>query len=324
MNSSSRKLRGLGLRILLSVVLLVVILAGFAINRFQQPPTIPQGVPNGELAFISNRDGNWEIYILDSQGVARNLTVDPANDYFPSWAFDSQQINFVSDRTGALGPTQIRPDGTGARSLTILSAITTLFFENRLDWDPQWSPDGNYLWWASLRDFNLEVYVMGKGGENVTRLTNNPARDWFASWSPDNASLVFSSDREGNENIYAMDIAGENLRQLTDDDQDDLRPFWSLDGAQIAFVSERENPLTSGILDVFVMNPDGSNQRKLAPEMIFEGGLMRSPDGTQFVYMSNRDGHWHLYARATDCEGDFCIRRLTDGESDNLFPVWRP
>src|SRR5262245_55739764 len=136
MNSSPRKLRGIGLRIALTVILLLVILAVFAISRFQQPPTIPQGVPNGELAFISNRDGNWEIYILDAEGKARNISVDPADDYFPSWAFDGQQINFVSDRTGELGPTQIKPDGTGARSLTILSAITTLFFENRLDWDP--------------------------------------------------------------------------------------------------------------------------------------------------------------------------------------------
>jgi Tol biopolymer transport system component len=324
MNSPSRKLRGLTLRIVLSIVLLVALLVVFAISRFQQPPTIPQGIPNGELAFISNRDGNWEIYILDAQGNARNVTADPADDYFPSWAFDSEQINFVSDRTGELGPTQIKPDGSEARSLTILSAITTLFFENRLDWDPQWSPDGNYLWWASLRDFNLELYVMDKDGENVTRVTDNPSRDWFGSWSPDNQQLVFSSDREGNENIYSIDITGENLRQLTDDGEDDLRPIWSLDGRQIAFVSERENPLPSGVMDVFVMNPDGSDQHKLTPETTFEGGLMRSADGTQFVYMSNRDGHWHLYARAADCEGDSCARRLTDGDSDNLFPVWRP
>jgi TolB protein len=324
MNSPAQKLRRLTLRIVLSLILLAVILVGFAINRIQQPPSIPQGVPNGELAFISNRDGNWEIYILDAEGNTRNVSADPANDYFPSWAFDGQQINFISDRTGELGPTQIKPDGTGARSLTILSAITTLFFENRLDWDPHWSPDGNHMGWASLRDFNLELYVMDKDGVNVTRVTDNPARDWFASWSPDNESLIFSSDREGNENIYTIDLTGDNLRQLTDSAEDDLRPFWSLDGRQIAFVSERENPLPSGTMDIFVMNPDGSDQRKLTPETLFEGGLMRSPDGTQFVYMSNRDGHWHLYARDAGCEEDSCTRRLTDGDSDNLFPVWRP
>ena len=324
MNSSPRKLRGIGLRIALTIVLLLVILAVFAISRFQQPPTIPQGVPNGELAFISNRDGNWEIYILDAEGKARNISADPADDYFPSWAFDGQQINFVSDRTGELGPTQIKPDGTGARSLTILSAITTLFFENRLDWDPQWSPDSGHLAWASLRDINLEVYVMDQNVENIKRLTDNPARDWFVSWSPDNTNLVFSSDREGNENIYAIDINGENLRQLTDAAEDDLRPVWSLDGTQIAFVSEREHTLPSGTLDLFAMNADGSNPHKITPETTFEGGLVRSPDGAEFVYMSNRDGHWHLYARAADCEGQACVRRLTDGDSDNLFPVWRP
>ena len=53
----------------------------------------------GEIAFESNQDGNWEIYLLDVQtGIAHNLTHSPADDFAPSWSPDGSSIVFTSDR----------------------------------------------------------------------------------------------------------------------------------------------------------------------------------------------------------------------------------
>lgn len=319
------KTRVLKSRIIITVVVLLI--AGLAIilgYRFSQPPTIPTGTPSGELLFLSNREGNWEIYVLDAAGEIRNLSNDPAGDYFASWSFDSQQVNFVSARTGELGPTQVKQDGSNPRNLDIIGAVTTLFFEGRLDWDAQWSPDGSRLGYVSLRDLNLEVYVMDADGENVTRLTQDSARDWFPAWSPDGQKILFGSDRAGDENLYLIDVTGENLLQLTDDAEDDLRGVWSLDGTQILFASEREHVLTDGVLDLYMMKADGSEETLLTG--IFEGGLTRSPDGSQRAYMSNREGHWHIYVTNGDCDitAEDCVRRVTQGDADYLFPAWRP
>ncbi|MBU1879667.1 MAG: hypothetical protein KJ734_12015, partial [Chloroflexi bacterium] len=58
----------------------------------------PEGT---QLAFETDRDGNWEIYIVnaDGSGLTR-LTADPAEDRAPSWSPDGAQIAFASDRDG--------------------------------------------------------------------------------------------------------------------------------------------------------------------------------------------------------------------------------
>ncbi|MBZ0286829.1 MAG: hypothetical protein K8I30_04385 [Anaerolineae bacterium] len=297
------------------VIAVAALILGF---RFAQPPTVPRGTPNGELLLLSNRDGNWEIYTLDAQGEMLNLSNDETGDYFGSWAFDGQQVNFLSARTGEMGPTQVQADGSSPRSLTILSAVTTLFFEGRTDWDPQWSPDGTRLTWASVRDLNLEIYSMDASGDpdSVTRLTDHPGRDWFPAWSPDGMRVLFNSDRDSNENLYLSD-GSSDPRALTDNPADDIRGVWSLDGSQILFVSERERSLTDGFLDLYLMDADGNDERPFAGT--FEGGLTRAPDGSQNAYMSNREGRWHIYVTSGDD-----VRRVTDGDADYLFPAWKP
>jgi TolB protein len=316
-------------RLIASFALLLLalgaVIAGFVASRLNTT-SIPAGAPSGELTFISDRDGNWDIFALDAAGDLRNLTggyADGADDYFASWDFASERINFLSGRVGELGPTQVYPDGSNLRTLGVIDAVTTMFFESRFDWDAQWSPAGDgSLVFASLRDLNLEIYV-ADAADVRTRLTEHPGRDWFAAWSPDGRRIAFNSDREGDENLYVMDADGGNLRQITDHPADDLRAAWSLDGATLLFVSERQTDLLTGQMDLFVVPVAGgeADVRPLAAGEVFEGGAVWSADGGELAFMSNRDGAWHLYARDADGAN---LRQLTTGDSDHLFPVWRP
>lgn len=319
-------------RIVITSVLLVIAVIvtglGLYLQAIRTAP-IPLGTPSGELTFTTNRDGDWDIVIVDTDGTQLNLTDEgdgeATHEYFPSWSLDSEIINFLSSVSGEMGPSQVLPDGTDRRDLSIIAAILTLFREGRFDWDAHWSPDGTRLVWASLRDLNLEIYTADADGENITRLTSDPARDWFAAISPDGTQVAFSSDRNnGVEDIYVLTISDgiDSERQLTDHESTDTRPMWSLDGTQIAFITERDGGiLEEGTFAIYIMDADGSNQHLLGDDELFEGGAVWSPDGSQVAYVSNRDGQWDIYVMDADGEN---VRRVTDDEAVDLFPVWRP
>ena len=84
--------------------------------------TNPEASPDGRrVAFMSQRDGNWEVYAvrIDGSGL-RRLTHDPANDGLPTWSPDGRHIAFVSDRDGSWAVWVMEPDGSEQRRLFAL------------------------------------------------------------------------------------------------------------------------------------------------------------------------------------------------------------
>ncbi|MBI1929652.1 PD40 domain-containing protein [Candidatus Poribacteria bacterium] len=229
---------------------------------------------NTKIAFASDRNGNWEIYTMNTDGTNQTrLTNNPAVDYTPSWSPDGTKIAFASDRDGneeiyimnAGGTNQIRLTNNPAR-----------------DYQPSWSPDSTKIAFYSNRDGNGEVYVMNANGTNQIRLTNNPAYEEWPSWSPDSTKIVFRSGRDGNGEIYVMNADGTNQVNLTNNPANDVTPSWSSDGTKIAFYSERDNPN-----EIYIMNADGTNQTKLPNNTSGEYQLTWSPDGTKIVFGSS-------------------------------------
>lgn len=318
----------------LALLLVAAVVTGIAyVTQILNRDRIPLGAPSGELGLVSNRDGTWDIFILDADGVLTNLTDDDepdADEYFASWHFGGDMVNFLTDRSGEMGPGQVAPDGSDFAVLSILQGVMQTFAAGRLDWDPVWSPDAAQVAWASLRDLNLEVYTMDLPDEtNITRYTEdglNGPRDWFIAWSPDGESLLYSTDRNdttgsNNEDVYLLDLATGETTRLTTDPANDFHPMWTLDGEQIVFVTERNVELVDGQVEFYVMNPNGSDIRPLDESQTWRIDPHWSADGSQVVYASNEDGPWHLFIMDADGEN---IRRLTEGDADFLFPVWRP
>ncbi|GAB4516920.1 MAG: hypothetical protein OHK0046_22980 [Anaerolineae bacterium] len=313
--------------ILIGLLVVLVIIIGVVLLALRQIRSIrtPLGAPSGEIAFISNRDGTWDLFALDPEGNLTNLTPEgDFYDYFASYAFDGEMINFLSNRGSAdeIGPAQVPAEGGEVRALSIITGALEVFRTGRLDWDPVWFADGERIVWSSLRDLNLEIYVGAETGEDAVRLTNNGANDWFPSLSPDGTEIVFISDRnDGQQDVYKIDINGENLTRLTDSNFDDIHPAWSQDGEQLLYVHDIEDAFLEGEITFYIMAADGSNKRPFGENEIFTGDMSYSADGSQVVYMSNEDGHWHIYMMDADGRN---VTRLTDGNADHLFPVWRP
>jgi Tol biopolymer transport system component len=96
----------------------------------------PAWSPDGsQVAFMSARDGNWEIYVVDLVNPKpRRLTTDPANDGLPAWSPDGQRIAFLSDRGGIWAIHLMNPDGSDQHQLVPTGGTYKDWFSEQISW----------------------------------------------------------------------------------------------------------------------------------------------------------------------------------------------
>ena len=126
------------------------------------------------IAFLSGRDGNAELYVMDEDGSnQRNLTQSEADESHVSWSPNGKRLLFVSERDG--NPEIYVVDADGAN-------LTRLTTNDVVDNQPVWSPNGRRIAFVSYLDGDAEIFVMDADGANQTRVTNNDAEDTSPSW----------------------------------------------------------------------------------------------------------------------------------------------
>ncbi len=279
----------------------------------------------GRIAFASDRDGDFEIYVMDADGGGqRRLTDDPAEDTSPTWSPDGERLAFVSTRDGNAEIYVMDAAGGSLARLTDDPAA---------DLDPAWSPDGARIAFTSARDNTDEIYVMSADGGDPTNLTNNrEGDDVQPAWSPSGASLAFASNRDENFEIYVMNADGGNQRNLSNNPATDSNPAWS--PMRITFQSDRDSlpnaPETN--FEIYTMNgADGGNQMRLTAvaddpatplDESFDVQPARSSDGARIVFASTRDGDFEIYTAGAD--GSNLVKFTDNDEANDIEPAVQP
>lgn len=271
------------------------------------PPIIHEdALPAGaRIAFHSDRDGNFEIYVmLSDRSELTRLTDHPGRDLAPAWSPDGKRIAFMSDRDGDFEIFLLDIEG---------GALTQLTDDPADDVMPAWSPDGTKIAFSSSRDGDFEIYAIVTDGGMPTRLTMQEGDDRGASWSPDGERIAFHSDRDGDWEIYVMNADGTDLRRITSAAGVDGFPAWSPDGEQLAFTSNR-----GADFDIYVSATDGG----AVSSFPLPGADDRAPawfeDGSHIAFMSDVYGDWEILA-VSIADGSFY--RITDDGAEDGFPA---
>ncbi len=266
-----------------------------------------RGVGHTSIAYVKEKAGHEEIYIMDYDGYnSYQLTYDNSIALSPDWSHDGKRIAFTSYRDR-------NPDvyivDLGEKKYGRVSGYIGL------NTTPAFSPDGKTLALTLSKDGNPELYLLTLKTGELTRLTRNSRIDTSPAWSPNGREIAFVSDRSGSPQIYIIDREGVNLRRLTYSGSYNTCPAWSPSGDRIAYVS-----MVGGRGEIFTISPTGSGMRRLT----FNGGNEDpswSPDGRYLAYSAKEGGHQDIYLMRADGSGR---KRVTSGGGDNMSPAWSP
>ncbi|MDH4258339.1 MAG: Tol-Pal system beta propeller repeat protein TolB, partial [Candidatus Aminicenantes bacterium] len=194
-----------------------------------------------KIVFISDRDGNDELYMMDYDGHNQTrLTFNKIIDYMPAWTTEGEKIAYTSYRGTEAGLYIYNPyEGTRKE---VMSTGT--------NYAPSFSPDGKKLAFCStIEEGNSEIYVANSDGTDIRRITFNNAIDTSPAWSPNSREIAFTSDRGGTPQIYIMDAEGSNVRRVSFGGSYHDAPAWSPTGDRIIYVSRVDQ-----IFDLYVLN----------------------------------------------------------------------
>ena len=229
-----------------------------------------------------------------------------------------QDIVFVSTRDGDYAIYGMNADGSDQGRLSDESGDTSTPAGTTFQIDPEVSPDGSRIAFASARSGSLDVYVMNIDGSDTRRLTTTRGNQSQPTWSPDGSRIAFQSDADG-DHIYVMGADGKGARRVTNDPAPEIEPAWSPDGRWIAY--SRRLPGTE-IRELWLVHPDGSGRHRLTGRAQAAYGPAWSPDGRTIAFASKQEtGRFEIYAIGADGEG---LRRVTFSNEDAFEPAWSP
>ncbi|MCX7642529.1 MAG: S41 family peptidase [Armatimonadetes bacterium] len=303
-----------------------------------------------KLAFISERDGNNEVYIVDvkTRELKRLTTTPDAVESNPKWSPNGNYVAFVR---GPFGKQLCWVDvNTGEEKIVVEGPFIGEF---------EWSPDGRWICFNRRGPANnvTDLYIVPWNGGKVVNVTRLPYWNGSIVWTKEGKHIVFRSNRtDNNVDIYVLPL--ERPKERFDEEEAERKPPERKEGdkrlpeVKIDFtdIHKRIRRLTATIFDEggFAVSPDGKTVIFTAtsvdqPEIWsipLEGGsltrlasgvpasqLQFSPDGNKLYFLST-GGSIRFLTRPTNAIGSvsFTARMIVDRlvELQHMFDEgWR-
>jgi len=263
------------------------------------------GVFLTQIAFASNRTGNWEIWLMDWDGAnQRRITFHNALSILPSWSPDNERMVYTSFVSGTSDMYIINRRGGGRMRLASGLALNT---------SATFSPVSNDIAFVGSVRGNPDIYLIRDDGGNIRRLTTTGSIESTPEWSPNGREIAFTSGRSGTPQIYVMDAEGSNVRRISHDGNWNDDAVFSPIGDEIAYTSR-----VNGRFQIRVANLLTGESRIIAGEGSNEQPTW-SPDGKWIAFQSNRSGRWQVYRMRADGT-DKPLQLTLTGE--NKEPDW--
>lgn len=297
----------------------------------------PSYSPDGKrLAFVSNRTGGGDIYILTfaTSEVVR-LTYDDGNEQLDGWSRDGKWIYFSSTSHDIAGMNDVfRVSADGGTPMEVAAdRYTNEYFSSE-------APDGAGIaltaratasgqWWRNGRSHldEAEVWIARDGATpSYQPVTSGGAKELWPLWAADGKSLFYVSDRSGAQNVWTKPASGTAAaRQLTKFNSGRvLWPSISADGKLIAFEHDFDiwtlDTATNATARVAITRRGAPASNGVEHLTITDGftELALSPDGKKVAFVARGE----VFAASAKDGGD--ATRLTRTVDSESYLEWSP
>jgi TolB protein len=305
------------IKTIISLILFVIIVCFISLYSFGTGSSAkPNDLGNTRIVYVVYEKEGPAIFTMKPDGSNKaRLTGGDA----PCWSPDGKKIAFSAKKNGNIDVYYMNADG---------SDITRLTTNPAYDGGPSWSPDGSMIAFESERSGSSQVWKTnvekGNWGYNLTQLTRDTPHkrvNNFLSWSPNGLWIAFEADRDRDDpEIYlANAVDGTNQQRLTFTRALDEVPSWFPDSKQIVFSSDMHGKPQSGNYDIYIINVDGSDVRRITTTAGAASNPCVSADGSKIVYDYHSDDYRksEIYIMNADGSNPVCL-----GKGSN--PAWSP
>ena len=283
---------------------LVVALTGVQGQQVPRHGSVPVVSPdNSSIAFLSDRDGADNIFIISEDGTDELQLTRTSQDIGAlGWTADGKRILFSVYANEASRLYSIDPNGKNQREIASVPGRS-----------PTLSPDGSRLLYMVGTWTATRLTVSGLDGSNVRQITDGSSIAWNNHWSPDGKRIAFTGRNapEGELAIFVMNADGTGRHQvshLAPGSGNAQWPVWSPDGRQLAI---QVNRLQTNDAYIWIVNVQTGDAQKLAAHD--QPYLDETPswfrDGKRIAFQSNRTGRMEVWVMNADGSGQRQITR---------------
>ena len=273
---------------------------------------------HGQNAPASRNASPSALWIADVKtGAKRVLVEDDAMQ--PTWSPSGARVAFW-----------FRPPSAGRSDVATVSKnggqVEVVTKDASTNWNPVWSPDGKFLYFASDRKGNMSLWRVlineetGKVEGEPEPVSTPATFSRHLNFSRDGKRLIYvQTEQQANIQGIKFDLKSEKtigeIFSITRGDRRVVRPQLSPDGKQFVMRVPRRTQD-----DIVVVNRDGKEWRDLTNDQFFDRYPRWSPDGKHIAFTSDRTGRYEIWVMDADGTN---LRQLTfDSRGDTSFPVW--